>query len=467
MACPEGTITGCDFVQALVDEVPRFDTPILRDIRLADSWIGNIAIEQAPVGTPVEITQDRFRAVFPNTTKRWARVGAAGVGCTGNPCDPPEHEIGWGADRLTFYAEQIVWATPLRCYDQDMHITEAVEHTQQIIDDILRPAVSWIFSNFARRRTLQWAKYHHIANAGLDTFTFQWSLADTDGDGTADEEIYFDTSAAPSNVFHLVPQMLQNNYNRSMRDGYAGKNPYRDDTGPFIELVADMDTVWFLSHLGGQQGVGIPNNPSVTSNWRFTDWGESNKYWKYGFSGQLGNYMVRMDELNLRFNFVSDMGPAANGGNGNRYRYQVVLPYENNTTTGAGGSAGIGMDVNNDFDSACFAITFQFHKKGLTMLTPDGKPISPEMPFIHRNFAGQWQFQMHDLGEDINGVAIKNAWGNKGRFASWFKYWARPRHTEFLRAYFHRRSAFCVPEITSCQPCSYPAQQYNSALPPC
>ena len=55
------------------------------------------------MGTPVEITQDRFRNVYPNVTKAWRKVVANGPGCVGSPCDPPEHQIGWGADRLTYF----------------------------------------------------------------------------------------------------------------------------------------------------------------------------------------------------------------------------------------------------------------------------------------------------------------------------------------------------------------------------
>lgn len=464
MACPSGQIiNACDIGQFFVDQVPVFDEIIMEDIRPTDGWLLNVSTGTTPMGTPVEITQDRFRSVFPNTTKTWTRVNAAGVGCAGNPCDPTEHQIGWGADRLTYYAEQQTWATPLLCYDQDMHITHAEQHISQLINKILRPATTIISSNFLRKRALLWAKYHHMANALLSNFTFQWALAGPNGD----DEIYFDTSANPTRLFHLVPQMLQNNFSATMREGYAGQNPFAD-TSPFVELVSDMDTVWFLDHLGGKQGVGTANEPSVLGNWRFAQFSESSKYWRYGFSGQIGNYMARVDEMGLRFNFVQDLGAGANGGNGNRYRYQVVLPYENNITTGAGGAAGIGQDVNTDYDRAQYAISFQWHKKAMEILVPDSTPVNAETPFGHRDFGGKWMFQMHDLGADASGNVIKNAWQNKGRFAAWFKYYVRPLHYEFARVYFHKREQFCIPEINVCSAeAGYPAQNYSSTLPSC
>jgi hypothetical protein len=460
MSCPTGQIiAACDFPQFFVDQTPRFDEMIMEDIRPTDGWLFNVSTGSTPMGTPVEITQDRFKSVWPNTTKLWNRVVANGVGCNGSPCDPTENQIGWGAERLVYYAEQQSWATPLLCYDQDMHITHAEQHLSQIISEILRPATSAISSNFMRKRALQWAHNHFVANRNLSAFTYAWSL----GTGTnADAEIYFDTSASPSTIFHLVPQMLQNRFSPLMRIGYGGKNPFKD-TAPFIELVTDMDTCWFLDKLGGSVGVG--GVPSVSGNWRFTEWGAANQYWRYGFSGQIGNFLVRVDELGLRFNFVVDRGASYAP---NRYRYQIVLPFKNVVTSGAGGAPGLGSEPNEDFDRAQFAISYIWHKKGMELLVPDARPMNPEMPFGHRNFAGKWQFVTDNLGADAEGNVIQNKRRNKGQFIADFQYYIRPLHTEFVEAFLHRREQFCIPEISTCSTDpGYPAQTYNSQLPGC
>ena len=439
---------------------------IMEDIRPTDGWLLNVSTGTTPMGTPVEVTQDRFRAVFPNTTKTWTRKVANGPGCQGNPCDPTEHLIGWGADRLTWYAEQQYWATPLLCYDQDMHITHAMEHIDQIISEILRPATTFISSNFLRKRALLWSKQKDVANAnfgltGTDgVFTYVWTLAGPN----ADEEIYFDCSVNPNRVFKLAPQMLQARFNPLMLRGYAGKNPFKD-TSPFIELVSDMQTTWELEHLGGQTGVGGADSPNVLGNWRFQNFDESTKYWRYGFSGQIGNYMVRVDPMGLRFNYVTDLGA---GAAPNRYRYQIVLPYVNSITTGAGGSAGIGSDENPDFDRAHFRMSYIWHKNAMELLVPDATPLNPEMPFGHRDFGGKWQFVMDNLGADQSGVAIQNKRRNKGQFIADFMYYVRPKHTEFSESIFHKGENQCIPEINTCSSDpGYPSQTYNSALPNC
>ena len=461
MSCPTGTLQACDFPQFFVDQTPKFDELIMEDIRPTDGWLLNVGTGTMPMGTPAEVTQDRFRSVWPNTTKVWNRVTTAGPGCVNNPCDPTENQIGWGADRLTYYAEQQTWGTPLLCYDQEMHVTHAEQHLEQIIGEILRPATTAISSNFLRKRALLWAKKKLTANSSLSDFVFRWVTGGTNND----EEIYFDCSVAPTNVFHLVPQMLQNRFSPLMRRGYAGKNPFKE-TSPFIELVTDMDTCWFLDKLGAN-GATAPSGNTInpSSNWRFTEWSAANAFWRYGFSGQIGNYVTRADEFGLRFNFVQDRGAAA----GNyRYRYQVVLPYKNGITTGAGGAAGIGSDENPDFDKAQYAISFIWHKKAMELMTLDARPINPEMPFGHRDFGGKWRFAMHDLGADSNGSPISNKWENKGQFIAWFKYYVRPLHTEFAEVFFHKREQFCIPNIDVCSPSpGYPTQSYSSVLPTC
>lgn len=468
MSCPTGQIiAACDFPQFLVDQTPRFDEIIMEDIRPTDGWLYNVSTGTTEMGTPVEVTQDRFRSVFPNITKPWTRKIANGPGCVGNPCDQQEHQIGWGADRLTWYAEQQYWSTPLFCYDQDMHITAAMEHIEQIISEILKPATTAISSNFLRRRHLTWSFVRAVANRNFanqntdGVFNFQWN------NNAAGDEVFFDCSVPPSRIFKLVPQMLQNRFNNLMLKGYAGKNPFKE-TSPFIELVSDMDTIWSLDHLGGQQGIGGGDNPNVLGNWRFTQFDDSTKYWRYGYSGSIGNFMSRMDPMGLRFNFVADLGAGANGGNGNRYRYQVVLPFVNQITTGAGGAAGLGSQPNTDFDRAHFALSQVHHKMGMELLVPDARPLNPEMPFGHRDFGGKWQFVMDNLGADASGNVIQNKRRNKGQFIADFMYYVRPMHYEFLEVYLHKREQFCVPEIDTCSADpGYPTQSYDSTLPSC
>jgi hypothetical protein len=447
------TISCQKFTQYLVDQLPVYDRLILSDIRPTDSWILNVDTGTFEAYSGVEHTLDRFRHVFPNTTKVWNRTTDAS--CVGTPCDKTEHCIGWGASRITYFLEEQSWQTPLLCFDQEMHVTKAKEHFRQIISDILRPATTDIMSNFLRKRALQFADKKFIANRTMTEFTFTWTVV-------GDEEIFFDCSANPATVFKLVPQMLQSRFEPLMRRGYGGMNPFKE-TAPYIELVTDISTAWELDKLGGQTGVG--GVPSVSGNWRFTQWDSANAYWRYGFSGQIGNFMVRCDPMGLRFNFVRDLGA---GVGANRFRYQVVLPYVNQVTSGAGGDPGLGSVENPDFDRAQFRITYIWHKKGLQALVADATPVNPEMPFSSRNFGGKWQFVMDNLGTGVNGCVVENKRRNKGQFIADFKLAIRPLYTEFIIVFFHRGEPFCVPEISNCSvDPGYPTQTYNSCNAVC
>ena len=447
------TISCQKFTQYLVDQLPVYDRLILSDIRPTDSWILNVDTGTFEAYSGVEHTLDRFRHVFPNTTKVWNRTTDAS--CVGTPCDKTEHCIGWGASRITYFLEEQSWQTPLLCFDQEMHVTKAKEHFRQIISDILRPATTDIMSNFLRKRALQFADKKFIANRTMTEFTFVWTVV-------GDEEIFFDCSANPATVFKLVPQMLQSRFEPLMRRGYGGMNPFKE-TAPYIELVTDISTAWELDKLGGQTGVG--GVPSVSGNWRFTQWDSANAYWRYGFSGQIGNFMVRCDPMGLRFNFVRDLGA---GVGANRFRYQVVLPYVNQVTSGAGGDPGLGSVENPDFDRAQFRITYIWHKKGLQALVADATPVNPEMPFSSRNFGGKWQFVMDNLGTGVNGCVVENKRRNKGQFIADFKLAIRPLYTEFINVFFHRGEPFCVPEISNCSvDPGYPTQTYNSCNAVC
>jgi len=448
-------IVSCSqFTQLLVDQQPYYDEYIIKDIRPADAgWMAHVTSGTFEAWSGTQHTRDRFNNVFPNITKVWEDVTSAS--CLGTPCDMNEHLIGWGSTRLVYGLEKQSWQTPLLCYDQDMHLTHAKEQFSYIISKILKPATSFIQSNFLRKRGAQFVDNKFIANRNFggaaSNFTYTWVRV-------GDEEIYIDTNAAPTSTFKLTPQMLQRMVDPLIRIGYLGENPYGDKMPPLLQLVTDEQTKWELDRLGGQQGIG--GTPSIAGNWRFTEWDAQSKYWSYGFSGQIGNYAMRTDPMQLRFNFVGLVA-----GN---YRYQVVLPYKNIPSSGAGSAPGIKSVNNPDYDLAQFAFSFIWHPKIIECLVSEALPINPEMPFAARNFAGKWQFVMDNLGADQNGCVIENKRRNKGQFIADFKQAIAPNYTEFGVLIWHKREPSCVLEINTCNTDpGYPTQTYASAPPTC
>lgn len=451
--CPESNsvISGCSFTSFLVQETPVFDEEILRDIRPTDQWMLHVETGTFPSYSSTSHTLDRFNHVWPNTTKKW--VNTASGNCVGTPCDKTEHYITWGSTRVVYSLEEQSWASTLLCFDNDMHITQAREQYEYIISEILKPATTDIMSNYSRKRAAMFAQQQYIANSSFgsstNTFTFTWVVV-------GDEEVFIDTNANPANVYKLTPQMLQRRVDPLTRWGYFNKTPYGTDQLPYIELVIDEQVKWELDRLGGQQGIG--GVPSVLGNWRFQDLPSEkvNAYWKYDFSGTLGNFTVRVDPLNLRFNSV---GLQASG----LYRYQVVLPYVNIPASGAGLGGGFRSVPNPDFDNAQFCWSLVWHRKAGMILVSEAGKLNGDMPFADRNFAGRWQFVMHDLGADINGQPIENKRGNKGQFIADFKQAWKPRYVELSELYFHRREPACIIQISNCNSDpGYPTQVYSS-----
>jgi len=146
---------------------------------------------------------------------------------------------------------------------------------------------------------------------------------------------------------------------------------------------------------------------------------------------------------------------------------QVVLPYKNQVTGGAGGAAGLGSVDNPDWDNACYAISFIWHKMAMEALVSEATPVNPEMPFSSRNFGGRWQFVLDNLGADQNGCVIENKRRNKGQFIADFKLAIRPMYTEFADTIFHMRNQACITVCAPCNPCSYPVQDFSSCNTVC
>lgn len=449
-------ITCQQFTQLLVDEQPRYDKRILSDITPMDGWIGHYASAQFPAFSGTSLYQDRFNAVYPNTTKAWAAVTYAS--CVGAPCNDQFNSIGWGSDRLQYSLEKQSWQTPPLCFDQELHVTHAREQFRQIISDILKPATSAIASMFLRKRALFWSSKKWVASStfgqeGAGEFAYIWQ---NDADGN---EVYLLTNKVPTSK--LTPQMLANRVNPLLGVGYMGASPFKDgELPPFIELVSGLETVWELDHLGGGSASGGVSGAGIANNWRFDQWSTANKYWRYGFTGSIGNYATRVDPFEMRFNLLG-----ASGNSTYPFRFQLVLPYTNIVSSGAGGAAGLKRTWNQAFSNACYAFSFISHKQALEVLTQEMAKINPEMPYVTQNYGGKWRAVLPNVCVQADGTveALDNRLGNIIQFLARFQLAIRPGRTEWLESIFHKREPQCITVVDTCRTCDHPTQDYDSS----
>lgn len=428
-------LTGQQFANLLLTQLPVYSDMIVRDVRPTDMLASHISQGLWPAFSGVQQTQDRLRHVFPNLTKEWKAV--TDETCVGLPCDPPAHELCWGWDRLTYGQETQSWKSPLFCFDQAISATKAVETIQYYVSDILFPTTNWVSSFFVRKKALALSGQKLLANAAMSSFTGTWS-------SIGDEEIYYTPSAWPTSK--LTPEMIQRQIPKMRNLGYFGKwtnDPFFGGYDQFAELVTDDDTAWDMDK--------VATNQRLSDLWRFTMWNAAHEYYKYGMGGQIGNYMVHVDPFPLRFLRRADG------------RAQLVLPYVNSDAT-----VGLGSANNPDWELAQYQISFIWHRFAWKLLTQDMTQLHPLMPFNVRGLNGQWTFANDDLGADCQGNPIANFRKNKGFFYADFRYGAQPFHTEWLTAIFHKREPKVIYEVNTCatDP-GYPAQEYNSACEGC
>lgn len=430
---PQGNVISCkQFQNFLVSQEPVYDKEILKDVRPFDGMIGYYQTGSFDAYSGTQHTFDRFNSVFPNVTVPWNDFN--GSSCTGQPCDPDENKIGWGYTRNTYGLERQSWGSDILCFDQIMTKTRAKEHFRQIIDDILRPATNWIMTYYLQRKAMELAGAKWAVDTGLPSIEFTWD---------AGGYVYLNVDDGAGNPVdatgRLTPEILKSRVTRQFFLGaiQAGKEGFDS-----LQLHTDKDT---FAYLGKEV-------PTLYDQWRFGTFSPAAKeFYKYGFSGYVGDFMVKVLQFPLRFNRVA------------AGRYQVVLPYVNVAAT-----EGIRSEFNPDYDNAQYQISYINNPRALRVLPYRPEAVNPAMPFMVRDYGGKWRFATNDLGADCNGKPIDNSRGNKGKFIADFQLAVKPEHPEWLEAVFHKVDRPCVTIVSTCNDDpGYPAQSYDSVNATC
>lgn len=424
----KGQFISCAQYQSyLASRTPVYDEEILRDIRPTTAeLLGYYKTGSWDAYTGVEHTFDRFHHVHPDTTRPWNQV--TDTACGGRPCDPEENKIGWGWSRETYRRDTQSWGSDILCFDQMMTKTKAKEHFRQIIDQILRPATAQIMSAYLLRKACENAGTKICVTTGLPSFTFTWD---------AGGYVFMNTTATPTG--RLTPEILRAQVRRHYLNGAidASEKGYES-----LELQTDEDTFHYLAK----------EHPTLKELWRFGTFNQANEeYWKKGFNGFVGDFMVKCLKFPLKFNKISAT------------RYQQVLPYYNVAT-----DEGIKSVYNPDYDAAQYVLSIINHRRYLRVLPFKAEALNAEMPFLVRDYGGKWTFATNDLGADSRGRPIDNSRKNKGKFIADFDVAVKPERPEFATLFFHLtdRMAITIIGVSNSDP-GYPDQDYTMANSPC
>ena len=429
------------FTDFLSRKSEHLDSEIIRALHPIDTWVGHVSTGRFPAEDGVEHTFDRFENVFPNLTMGWEDVTQAA--CVGTPCDPTSQKIGLGFSRDSYKLQRKAYETDLFCFDQILSADRAKQQFAHVIKT-LRRCTSIIISHRQKTEALRIAKYKWAtANNGLQAVTGTWDPTMT----------YLTVNVLPTSK--LSARHLQRRVQPQIRNG-ALRSETNHGTQPMLELVTAMDEIWNI----------VEGNPELTDHWRFADFGAAAAdFYKYGWTGKVGNFGLRDDSYSLRFNIVSEDG--FGGG-----VLQVVYPYTNIAAT-----EGIKEDSNADYDTAPVQLDFIHHRMAFTSLVRDTTQINSEMPFASRDFGGKWQFVLDNLTcgystvtDSVTGlavqvpIAVNNERRNKGKFIADFSYATKAEYPELEEAIFTLREQACVVDITPCAAYPYPNPQNYDRL---
>ncbi len=423
------------FTDFLSRKSEHLDDNIIKSLHPTDTWIGHVSTGRFAAEDGVEHTFDRFENVFPNLSGAWEDVTA--TSCVGKPCDPTNTRIGLGFTRDSYKLQRKSYDTDLFCFDQILSADRAKKQFAHIIRT-LRRASSLITSDRMRKEAARIAKYKWAAAGGLTANTWYWSTDMT----------VLNVTTKPTSK--ITARHLQRRVHPQILNGALGEDINRN-VQPMLEFVTDMDNVWNM----------VEGNPELTDHWRFTDFVDAEKFHRYGWVGKLGNYGLRADSMPLRF---CDLNTQNTDGT---WQFQVIYPYTNIAAT-----EGIKEEVNDQFENAPVQMDFIWHRMAMMSLVRDTTAINPEMPFAARDFAGKWQWAMHDLtcGLDTNGnpIAVDNSRGNKGKFLADFSFATQAQYPEFAEAFLSLREPACIVDIPRCaaDPVCY-VQDYSSANTEC
>jgi hypothetical protein len=439
------------FASYIASKSEHLDEPIILSMHPLDSqWVGHVSTGQFKAEDGVEHTFDRFENVFPKLGP-WRDVQAAS--CVGAPCDKTQTKVGLGFTRDSYKLQETDYATDLFCWDQILSKDRATEQFAHFVR-VLKRISTIVWSYRFRTEALRIAKFKWVCNNnGLTAVTATWNAAMTELTLTP---VVAGEDAMPTS--RLQAGHLQRRVDPQIRAGASGPKIDKN-SAPMLELVTGMDTVWKL----------VEGDPTLSDHWRFNLFADAGKYYRYGWTGSVGNFGLRSDAFALRFNVLSHNETTG------VVVLQVVFPYNNIAAT-----EGIKEDVNADYDNTCVQLDFIHHRRAMTSLVREARAINPEMPFAARDFAGRWQFVMDNLTcgtvtvtdavtqETVEmPIAVNNELRNKGKFVTSFGGAIRSDYPELEEGFISLRGPACIVDIPECFTCAYPTQDYESANAEC
>jgi len=441
----------------LFDRTPHWDNDVLKDwYPTDDAWMGQVATAPWDAFTGTQHVWDRMHFAAPDLTQGWnifdtqsmltnngLGAAVAGEGCT-TACDRTEICVGWGVTRKTYDRLTTSYATRPFCFDEINTRAKAKEQMGNIVAG-LKDVSKQVMADFLRYNAIQSADTIYIAGNALAEVT----ITGTTFTGAATT---IDIAAADLPTSELTIQYLQRFYEPLQYEGY-----FRTKYVPqgVFKLITDPITSQQL----------VQGNPTLQSMYKFTDFQEGGKLFKYGMSAAIGNFGIAWDAYPARYYWDSGADVL-----------RRVWPFVNVAAGEAGGpSMGIKKIPNTQYILAPYQISHIWHPEAMKRFTMSLTAVNPEMPFLTRDLAGKWQFlggnrdKVFVVRDPVTGdtCTIDNKRGNQGLMFADFESAIKFERPEIVRGILHLREPGCVVDKVPCSTApSYVTQTYG-CLPLC
>jgi hypothetical protein len=425
----------------LFDRSPHFDEDILIDwFATDDAWIGQVMTGAWDAFSGTTHVYDRVHIGAPDLSQAWDNFDTQDSNCLTGACAPIEISVAWGSTRKTYNRERKSYTTNVLCFDQIDTRAKAKQQMAEIIRGI-KEITKMVQSDYLRRNALMKADVLYIAGAALGNIPITPTMF-TGAAATIDIG-----GAANLPTSQLTIQYLQRFYEPLMFTGYF-KTKYVPN-GMF-KLITDPIT--------SQQLVQM--NPTLISNFKFSDFQRGGELFKYGMSAGIGNFGIAWDGYPMRYYFNPSLGAAG--------QLQRVFPFVN-----AAATIGIKPTVANEYILAPYQINFIWHPEAMRRLVPDLTPVHPEMPFLTRDLGGKWNFNMDPVLVVKNPTTgdictIDNKRRNQGLWFADFENSIKFERPEIIRCILTQRDPGCVTDMPSCPVAPpYVVQNYADVNPVC
>lgn len=421
----------------LFDRTPHFDDDVLQDwFPTDDAWIGQVSTGAWNAFTGTQHVYDRIHVGAPDLSQAWDLFATQDATCVAGACAPNEISVGWGSTRKVYNRERKSYTTNVLCFDQIDTRAKAKEQMAGIVKGV-KEITRMVQSDYLRSRSLINADTIYICGSSMievpitaSTFTGACLTVNLG-------------SAANVPTSQLTIQYLQRFYEPLQFQGYF---KYKMVPNGMFKLITDPITSQEL----------IQNNPSLVSNFKFTDFQKGGELFKYGMSSAIGNFGIAWDGFPMRFYHI---------GNGVLRR---VFPYVNVAAT-----IGIKPTVATEYIKAPIQYSPIWHPEAMKRLVPDLTPVHPEMPFLTRDLAGKWSFCMDPVlvvknPTDGSTCTIDNKRRNQGLWFADFENSIKFERPELVRGILHLREPGCVVDMPACSTApNYVIQNFSDVNPVC